>query len=83
MRAMNDSALYNSSGRAIPANAKIAISGERKPGDVLVIESFDGSSGMAYWRTAAELKSRQEKAALKADAQPSGQPPPRPRAPYS
>jgi hypothetical protein len=86
MNAMNQSALYNLSGRAIPDNAKIAVSGEYKPGRALVIESFDGTAGIATWRTEAELKARRaerEKAAPKREAQPSWAPPLKPRAPYS
>jgi len=86
MNAMNQSALYNFSGRAIPDNAKIAISGEYKPGHVLVIESFDGTQGIAAWRSEAELKARRaerEKAPPKPGVQPSWAPPLKPRAPYS
>ena len=83
---MNQSALHNLSGRVIPENASITISGEPKVGDVLVIESFDGTKGAASWRTLAELKTQRaerEKAISKSDARPSWAPPLKPRAPYS
>jgi hypothetical protein len=86
MRVMDASAVYNLSGRAIPDNAKIAISGEARPGDVLVIETFDGTTGAARWRSATELKTRLAQrgdAAAKPAAAPAWSPPLKPRAPYS
>jgi hypothetical protein len=86
MNAMKQFALYNLSGSVIPDNAKIEISGEPKPGDVLVIDSFDGTKGTANWRTSAELKTRRaerEKGAEKPNARPAWCPPLKPRAPYS
>jgi hypothetical protein len=83
---MTQSALYNLTGRAIPEDAKIAISGEQQPGDVLVIESLDGTSGSAIWRSDAELKiqlAKRPKASSKPDASPPWSPPLKPRAPYS
>jgi hypothetical protein len=83
---MNESALYNLSGRVIPENAKIAISGQPKAGDVLIIESFDGTKGTATWRTSAELKAlraEREKATSTSAARPSWSEPLKPKAPYS
>jgi hypothetical protein len=86
MNAMNQSALYNLSGCVIPDNAKIEISGAPKPGDVLVIESFDGTKGTANWRTLAELKARRaqrQKETSTPDARPAWCLPLKPKAPYS
>ena len=86
MNAMKQTALYNLSGRAIPENAKITISGDKMPGEVLVIESFDGTTGMAKWRPLSGLKiggGEGAKAKSKPDAPPSWTPPAKPRAPYS
>jgi hypothetical protein len=83
MSAMRNSSLYNLSGRAIPENVSIAIVGEPAPGDVLVIESFDGTGGRAAWRSEAELKARQDATASKSAAQSSWPPPLKQRAPYS
>ena len=84
---MNQSALYNLSGRAISENARITISGDCKPGDVLVIDEFDGTQGTAHWWTMAKLESsraEREKAKPKSAAQTSSWPPQlKPRAPYS
>jgi hypothetical protein len=82
MSAMSNSSLLNLSGRAIPVNARIAISGEPVAGGVLVIESFDGISGSACWRTEAELKIQREKPASRSGG-PSSSSAPKPRAPYS
>ena len=70
---------------AIPDNATIAISGEHKPGDALVIESFDGANGAANWRTDAEVNTAAERetAASKPNSHQPWPPPLKPRAPYS
>lgn len=86
MKAMKQTAIYNLSGKAIPDNAKIAIAGEHKPGDTLVIESFDGTKGTANWRTDAEVKTRcdqREQAVVKPNGHQPWPPPLKPRAPYS
>ncbi len=84
---MNESALYNLSGRAISENARIVISGECKPGDVLVIDAFDGTQGTAKWWTVAELeagRAKREAAKPKSAVASSSWPPQlKPRAPYS
>jgi hypothetical protein len=83
---MKESALYNLSGCEIPASARITISGKHKLGDVLVIESCDGTSGAAQWRTAAEFetyRAEREQAASKPNGHPVWPPPLKPRAPYS
>jgi hypothetical protein len=83
---MNQSALYNYSGRTIPENARITISGKHKLGDVLVIESFDGTDGNAQWRNDAELtayRADREKTAVQPNSHPVWPPPLKPRAPYS
>jgi hypothetical protein len=83
---MKQSDLLNLSGRTIPDNAKIVISGDHKPGDTLVIESFDGNAGTANWRTDAELKTRRaerEQAAPQANGHQPWPPVLKPRAPYS
>lgn len=84
---MKESALYNLSGRAISENARIVISGDYKPGDVLVIDAFDGTQGTAKWWTVAEMEAGRAKheATKPKSATPSGSwpPPLKPRAPYS
>lgn len=83
---MKQTALYNLSGRAISENAKITISGDQMPGEVLVIESFDGTTGMAKWRPLSGLKiggAEGGQAKSKPDTAPSWAPPAKPRAPYS
>jgi hypothetical protein len=86
MKAMKQTALYNLSGKTIPDNATIAISGDYKSGDALVIESFDGMGGTANWRTAAEVKTRRaqrEQPASKPNGHQPWPPPLKPRAPYT
>ena len=86
MNYMNQSSLFNLSGRVIPENAVIAISGEPKPGDVLVIETFDGTHGTANWRTDAEMNTRRgarEKVSSKPGVPPQRPPALKERAPYT
>jgi len=83
---MSETALYNLSGRAIPPDAKLVINGEPKPGDVLVIESFDGVTGAANWRSEAHAKARLAGHVQTKGAKDSATPPAsttKPRAPYS
>jgi hypothetical protein len=86
MKAMKQTALYNLSGQAIPDNATVAISGDYKSGDALVIESFDGTTGTANWRTDAEVKTRRaqrKQAASKPNSHQPWPPPLKPKVPYS
>lgn len=83
MSAMSNTVLLNLSGRAIAENVRIVISGEAAAGKVLVIESFDGISGVACWRTEAELKSRRDSAAAESSNTASWPPKNKQRAPYS
>jgi len=76
--------LCNLSGRSIPPNARLAITGEPKPGGYLVIETCSGATGTAVWRTEAEFNSLQTGAAP-AGAAPRAawMPQLKPKAPYS
>ena len=81
---MTQHILINLSGRSIPPNANIAISGEPKLGDLLVIETCNGATGSAVWRTKTELD------LMRAEAPSAGSPPRaawmpqlKPKAPYS
>jgi hypothetical protein len=81
---MTQHILFNLSGRSIPPNAKLAITGEPKLGDYLVIETCNEATGTAVWRTEAEFNLQRTSAA------PTGTPPRaawmpqlKPKAPYS
>lgn len=75
---MSENVIYNLSSRAIPADAKVSILGEQKPGEVLVIESFSGATGTANWRSAAHAEARLAQHKSVPVAAPA-----KPRAPYS
>lgn len=81
---MTQHILFNLSGRSIPPHARLAISGEPNLGDYLVIETSNGATGTAVWRTEAEFN------LLRTDAAPTGTPPRaawmpqlKPKAPYT
>ncbi len=85
MARMAGPVVYNLSGRPIAENAAIAIAGQPRPGFNLVIEAFDGTNGIANWRSDAELKAlilRQQQARAEANARPAWAPPLKPGAPY-
>ena len=75
---MSETFIYNLSSRPIPANAKITVRGEPKPGDVLVIETCSGATGTANWRSTAHVEAWLAQQASAAKAAPM-----RERAPYS
>ena len=76
--------LFNLSGRSIPPNAKLAITGEPKPGGYLVIETCSGVTGTAVWRTEAEFNLLQTNAAPPGTApRAAWMPQLKPKAPYS
>ena len=81
---MTQHILFNLSGRSIPPNAKLAITGEPKPGDYLVIETSTGATGTAVWRTEAEFNLLQTRAASPGAApRAAWMPQLKPKAPYS
>ena len=78
--------LYNLSGRAIPDNAEISVSGSPKSDDVLIIDAVDGSKGTARWQSRAALAQlRTELAAevARSNERPSWAAPLKPKAPYT
>ena len=76
--------LFNLSGRSIPPNAKLAISGEPKLGDYLVIETYSEAAGTAVWRTEAEFNLLRTNAAPAAAVpRAAWMPQLKPKAPYS
>jgi hypothetical protein len=78
---MNQYSLVNLSGRSIPPDSTITISGEPKPGDVLVIETYSQRTGSAVWRTEAEFKAQRD--APVATERPAWAPPLKPKMPYT
>ncbi|WP_428307262.1 hypothetical protein [Lacipirellula sp.] len=80
---MTQHTLVNLSGRAIPPNAKLAINGEAKLGDYLVIETCDGATGVAAWRTEAEFNLQRASAAPTGPPRAAWMPQLKPKAPYS
>lgn len=86
VESMTSQTLVNLSGRPIPPEAKIAISGEPSLGGYLVIESFNGSAGNAAWRSAADFELQRGPASqltATGAARPAWSPPLKPKAPYS
>ena len=84
VESMTQHILFNLSGRSIPPNAKLAISGEPKLGDYLVIETSSGTTGTAVWRTEAEFNLLQTNAAPTGTApRAAWMPQLKPKAPYS
>jgi hypothetical protein len=82
---MTSNILVNLSGRPIPPEAKISISGEPSSGGYLVVESFNGVSGTAVWRTEAEFNVQRAATQTTSTgaARPAWSPPLKPKAPYS
>lgn len=85
VESMTSQTIVNLSGRPIPPEAKIAISGEPSLGGFLVIESFNGSAGNATWRSARDFDLQREAGQSTATgaARPAWSPPLKPKAPYS
>lgn len=81
---MTQHILFNLSGRSIPPNAKLDITGEPKLGDYLVIETSSGTTGTAVWRTEAEFNLlRTSPAPTGAVPRAAWMPQLKPKAPYS
>jgi hypothetical protein len=86
MSYMKSTYLYNLSGRAVPDNAEISVSGSPRPDDVLIIDAVDGSKGTARWQSRAELAQRRAESAAEAaitSERPSWAAPLKPKAPYT
>ena len=77
---MNQYILINRSGRSIPPDSRITISGEPTLGDVLVIETYSERTGTAVWRTEAEFNA--QLAAPATPGRPAWAPPLKPKMPY-